>query len=169
LARAERRSINGHRYLDAPSRDRLGMGLLKSSLEIHLNKDHSLLIQKHGRMARGGHGLFRVSPGPAMPYPSKPCGRAIPETNVRPFQGCRVACPPSSTPLHTSRRMPMLRSGWGKVGKPGLHKGTIFKQYHGMKRWAMEILLPSGLGGVASVYPGVRRCIAEVLQFSFVS
>jgi hypothetical protein len=27
-------------------------------------------------MARGGHGLPKVLPGPAMPYPSTPCGRA---------------------------------------------------------------------------------------------
>jgi hypothetical protein len=26
----------------------------------------------HGRMARGGHGLPKVSPGPAMPDPSTP-------------------------------------------------------------------------------------------------
>jgi hypothetical protein len=25
-------------------------------------------------MARGGHGLAKVSPGPARPYPSTPCG-----------------------------------------------------------------------------------------------
>jgi hypothetical protein len=31
-----------------------------------------------GRIASGGHGLPKVSPGPAMPYPSMPCGRATP-------------------------------------------------------------------------------------------
>jgi hypothetical protein len=41
----------------------------------------------HGRMARGGHGLPKVSPGTAMPYPSMPWGRATPETALRPFQG----------------------------------------------------------------------------------
>jgi hypothetical protein len=35
---------------------------------------------RHGLMAEGGHGLPKVSPGPAMPDPSKPCGRATPET-----------------------------------------------------------------------------------------
>jgi hypothetical protein len=35
-----------------------------------------------GRMARGGHGLLKVSQGPAMPYPSIPCGRANPETSL---------------------------------------------------------------------------------------
>jgi hypothetical protein len=30
-------------------------------------------------MARGGLGLPKVSPGPAMPYPSMPCGRVTPE------------------------------------------------------------------------------------------
>jgi hypothetical protein len=36
-----------------------------------------LIAQLRGRMARGGHG-----PGPALPYPSMPCGRATPETAV---------------------------------------------------------------------------------------
>ena len=62
-------------------------------------------------MARGGHGLPKVSPGPAMPDPSTPCGRATPETALRPFQG-RVAhraggLRPSFTLLETPRRMPM--------------------------------------------------------------
>jgi hypothetical protein len=34
----------------------------------------------HGRMARGGHGLSKVSLWPAMPYPFTPCGRITPET-----------------------------------------------------------------------------------------
>jgi hypothetical protein len=37
----------------------------------------------HGRMARGGHGLPKVSLGPAMPHPSTPCERATPETPRR--------------------------------------------------------------------------------------
>jgi hypothetical protein len=36
----------------------------------------------HGRMARGGLGLPKDSSGPAMPYPSMPCGRANPETAI---------------------------------------------------------------------------------------
>jgi hypothetical protein len=35
-------------------------------------------------MATGFHGLPKVSPELAMPYPSTPCGRATPETFVRP-------------------------------------------------------------------------------------
>jgi hypothetical protein len=38
-------------------------------------------------MERGGHGLPKVSPGPAMLYLSMPCGWAIPKTALRPFQG----------------------------------------------------------------------------------
>jgi hypothetical protein len=33
-------------------------------------------------MARGGDGLHKVSPEPAMPYPSMPSGQATPETAV---------------------------------------------------------------------------------------
>jgi hypothetical protein len=36
-------------------------------------------------MARGGHGLPKVSHGPAMPDSSMPCGRAIPEKALRPY------------------------------------------------------------------------------------
>jgi hypothetical protein len=56
-------------------------------------------------MARGVRGLPKVSPGPAMPYPSMPCRRATPETALRPFQRwpAHGACSlqTSSTPLDT--------------------------------------------------------------------
>jgi hypothetical protein len=61
----------------------------------------------HRRMARGGHGLARVSPRPAMPYPSTPVG-GIP---LWPFQGWpafRVGgLRPSSTLLDTPRCTPI--------------------------------------------------------------
>jgi hypothetical protein len=41
----------------------------------------------HGRTAMGGHGIFKVSVGPAMPYPSTPCWRATTETALWLFQG----------------------------------------------------------------------------------
>jgi hypothetical protein len=41
---------------------------------------------RHGRKARGGYGLPKVSLGPTMPNPSTPCGRATPETALQPFQ-----------------------------------------------------------------------------------
>jgi hypothetical protein len=58
-----------------------------------------------------GHDLSKVSLGPAMPYPSTPCGRAAQEIALRPFQGW----PTHSagvlrlyyTPLDTRRRMPV--------------------------------------------------------------
>jgi hypothetical protein len=40
-----------------------------------------------GLKSRGGHGLPKVALGPTMPYPSTPCGWAIPETILWPFQG----------------------------------------------------------------------------------
>jgi hypothetical protein len=36
----------------------------------------------HGRMTRSGHGFPKVSPGPAMPYPSTPCRRATFEATL---------------------------------------------------------------------------------------
>jgi hypothetical protein len=38
--------------------------------------------QVHGRMGRGGHGIPKVSPGPAMPDPSMPCGQATPQLGL---------------------------------------------------------------------------------------
>jgi hypothetical protein len=54
-------------------------------------------MEDPGRMARGGHGLPKVSLGPAMPYPSTPCGRAT----------CRAgSLQPSSTPLDNGQSPP---------------------------------------------------------------
>jgi hypothetical protein len=66
------------------------------------------LTNYHGHMARGGHALPKVSFGPAMPYPSTPCGWDTRETALWSFQGWpahRVGgLRPSSTPLDTPRR-----------------------------------------------------------------
>jgi hypothetical protein len=76
----------------------------------------------HGLMGRGDHGLPKVSPGPTMPYPSMPCGRASPETAIsalRLFQlwpACRAGgLRPSPTPLDTPRRAPMATSSAWKL------------------------------------------------------
>jgi hypothetical protein len=62
-------------------------------------------------MARGGHGLYKVSSGPAMPYSSSPVGKS-PETAKRSFQGWparRVGgLSPSSTLFDTPRCTPMI-------------------------------------------------------------
>jgi hypothetical protein len=77
---------------------------IKRKMQIHSHHISFAL----GRMARGGLG----SPGSAMPYPSTPCGRATPETALRPIQGWpayRVgSLRPSSTPLDTPRLTPMV-------------------------------------------------------------
>jgi hypothetical protein len=38
------------------------------------------------RMARGGHGLPKVKPGPAISYPSTPYGQATPQTDFSRFR-----------------------------------------------------------------------------------
>jgi hypothetical protein len=62
-------------------------------------------------MARGGHGHPKVSHGPIMTYPSTPCGRATPETTLRPLQGWPArktgGLLPSSIPLDTQSCTPM--------------------------------------------------------------
>jgi hypothetical protein len=66
----------------------------------------------HGRMARGGHGLPKVSLGPAMPNLSMPCGQATTEKALQPLQGWpayKVSwLRPFSTPLDIPRRTPMV-------------------------------------------------------------
>jgi hypothetical protein len=72
-----------------------------------------------GRMATGGHGLPKVSIRPTMPDPSTPCGRASPETALRPFQGWPASRAgvtwPSSTHLDTPCCTPMERWKDGKM------------------------------------------------------
>jgi hypothetical protein len=69
------------------------------------------VIRYHGRMEMDGHGLPKVSPGLALPYPSMPCGRTTPEVALRLFQGWPThrasGLQPSSIPLNTPRCMPM--------------------------------------------------------------
>jgi hypothetical protein len=69
-------------------------------------------IFTHGCMARGGHGLPKVSHGPVMPYPSMPCKRATPETALCPFQELPTrragGLQPSSTSIDTPRPTPMF-------------------------------------------------------------
>jgi hypothetical protein len=56
-----------------------------------------IISYKRGRMSRGGHGLLKVSPGPALSYPSTPHGHA--------WAGYGVALP-----FDTPRRKTMLMS-----------------------------------------------------------
>jgi hypothetical protein len=73
------------------------------------NEGVSLL---HGRIARGRHGLSETSLRPATLYPSMPCRRTTPEPALQPFQGSPThtagGLRPSSTPLDTPRRTPIL-------------------------------------------------------------
>jgi hypothetical protein len=85
------------------------------------------LVFRHGRMARGAHGLSKVLFGPAMPYPSTPCEQATPETARQLFQGWPThragGLRPSSTLLDTPRCMSM----------PPLH--LVF-----LPRWRMHFI-----------------------------
>jgi hypothetical protein len=73
-------------------------------------------------MARGIHGVPKVSPGPAMLDPSTPCERATPETALRLFLGWPARRPgnmrPSSTPLDTPRRTGLEGRELRKAGIP---------------------------------------------------
>jgi hypothetical protein len=44
----------------------------------------NLIFIDHGHMERGGHGLLKVSPAPAVQYPSMPCGKVGGRVGRRP-------------------------------------------------------------------------------------
>jgi hypothetical protein len=81
-------------------------------------------LDTHGRMARGGHGLPKDSPGPAMLYSSTPwagrrrwaaaCGRLIPLLDT-----------PPRTPMWTRRR-----PTWILIKTSGLHQTHLRPQAH---------------------------------------
>ena len=71
-------------------RDKLDRGELQdqareSPLAPQGGRPAALLDHRH--MVRGGYGLPKVSPGPAMPDPSTPCRWATPEMAFWSFQG----------------------------------------------------------------------------------
>jgi hypothetical protein len=69
----------------------------------HANARHSGAAQGAMGVWRGlasGHGLFKVSPRPAIPDPSTPCGQVTPETTLWSLLW------PSSPLLATPRRTP---------------------------------------------------------------
>jgi hypothetical protein len=61
---------------------------LGASLQNHQHKSRNWeRAMGDWRLARGEHGLPQVLLWSAMPRLSIPCGRAFPETTLRPFQG----------------------------------------------------------------------------------
>jgi hypothetical protein len=69
-------------------------------------------------MAGGGHGLPKVSPGPAMLHTSRQSRQTTPEMAIRPFQGwpaCRKGgLRPSSTPFGSPCHTAMDKSTYKK-------------------------------------------------------
>jgi hypothetical protein len=76
---------------------------------------------KQVRMARGIHALPKVSPGPAMPYPSTPCGQATRKTG-----GC---------PLDTPRRTG-LPSNSSRRATASSSNGCCLRPYSSWAQWA---------------------------------
>jgi hypothetical protein len=91
-----------------------------------------ILMTAHRCMARGGHGLPKVSPWSAMPYPSTPYRQATPETAVGvPPEGVNSCIlRPSSTTLDTPRRTPILVSAATNQTRPMVSFGTFFYLAH---------------------------------------
>jgi len=119
-------NIQYERYFETPLRRTWVIWLYPQNSHYWPMFRSCILLQeqrlKHGRMARGGHGLPKVLTGPVMPCPSTPCGRVTPETALCSFQGwptCRVGgLRPSFIPLDTPRHTPMVWNKsrlWGTV------------------------------------------------------
>jgi hypothetical protein len=93
----------------------------------------SAKLRRHGRMARGGHGLPKVSPGLAMPNPSTLCRLATPETALRLFIGWPAhragSLQLSSTLLDTPRR-PLMFEGPSMTSS-----GTRESIFDGSRSW----------------------------------
>jgi hypothetical protein len=94
--------------------------------------------------AIGDHGLPKVSPGPAMPYPSTPWGQATPETALWPLQGwpaCRAgSLNPSSIPLDTPRRTPM------KVHQVNMYGNSVWAPQFILFNQRLLVTVASGPG-----------------------
>jgi hypothetical protein len=89
------RILGGHRPLDP---HKIQTWLNKKTSDIRYRR----FVSRHGRMARGGLELPKVSAGPAMPYSSTPCRRATCSAG-----GMQLS--PTSLPLDTLRRTPVSR------------------------------------------------------------
>jgi hypothetical protein len=83
-------------------------------------------VDRHGRMARGGHGLPKVSPGPAQPDPYMPCGWPAYRAG-----GLRL----SSTPLDTPRCTPMLINGVFLQHKNSISVAGEKVMMKGLRNW----------------------------------
>jgi hypothetical protein len=68
--------------LDVSRSPSVSLGPPRSPLALLLRRTVQLL---QVRMASGIHGLSKVSPGPALPYPYTPCERASPEVALKLF------------------------------------------------------------------------------------
>jgi hypothetical protein len=102
---------------------------------------------RHRRMARGGHGLPKISPGPTMPYMFALCRRATSETVIRLCQSWpahRVGgLRPSFTPLDTPRRRPMPQGFIGFVASQAKCLVSCRLRSSGSFRVAQIVLRPS--------------------------
>jgi hypothetical protein len=104
-------------------------------------------------MAKGGYGLHKVLPGPAMPYPSTPCGWSTPETALHRAGGLQLA----SNLLDTPRRTPMIKT------RRSVYLGTKLNKYKfivnlGVRSLVSELIL----------WVGGQLCRAPILAFNLI-
>jgi hypothetical protein len=94
-----------------------------------------LSLDIQGRLATDGRGLPQVFLGSAMPYPSTLCRRVTTKMASWLVQGRSVTLWPSSTPLDTPRRTPMV---WSKSRAKNHKHFSFFLPILMMKRPKMK-------------------------------
>jgi hypothetical protein len=104
-----------------------------------------------------GEEVPKVSPGPAMPDPSTPCRRSIPETASRLFLGWPIhragGLQSSSSFLDTPCRTPLMGSVWLK-SRPVFHWVSMNSLKYGYGPTCPTTLRPAGcysLNGLKAV------------------
>jgi hypothetical protein len=113
-------------------------------------------------MASGGHGLPKVSPLPAMLYPSMPCRQATPETALSPLQEWPArragSLWPSFIPLDTPRRTPMKSHViMRKMSTPCIYVTNLMRiEWKMMPQWSKTCIFSLVLSFYAT--PRDRRC-----------
>jgi hypothetical protein len=81
------------RQEDRGSRKRINGNPNSRNRTVNRYSENVIFTFTHRRMARGDHGLPKVSLGPIIPDPSMPCRRATPETALQPLRPAAVFYP----------------------------------------------------------------------------
>jgi hypothetical protein len=105
-------------------------------------------------MGRSGHGLPKVSTGPAMPNPSTPCGWAIPENSHTAVSGVVPLGHPASACRMPSHNLWMqARISYGYPWTPS----RITRARHALPLYTLQVATPETALWLFQCSPPARR------------